>query len=482
MKEKSLFSNFIYNALYNSMGIIFPLITIPYVSRILLSDGLGKVNYASNIVAWFLLFASLGIPRYGIREIARVKSDKSLLNKVFSELFYINLFSSLICSVAYVSLIWITPYFKDKSVLYLVAGIQLFLNVFNIDWFYRGIEEYDYITKRSLIVKVLSLMAMFLFVRTHEDYIKYALIQSAALVGNYILNFLNLKKYIKFTKKDITIKPHLSPIFVLLSTQLAVSIYSLLDTTMLGIWCSDSVIGYYANAHKMINILATLTASLGGVMLSRLVAMHADGNTDGVKKLSEKALDIILVMCMPIVFGAVFVSKDVVLIAFGNDFTPCVSTLMIFAPFVLFTTVGNLFGTQLLMVFGQEKKLLLSVVAGSVINFSLNYFLIKVWYQDGAAIASVITECIVMITQIVMANKYIKVELNKKSCLQITLMTAAMTIGVLGVQHFITQTFIRLIISVGIGAALYFGVGMALKNDALCSLVVILKRKVKRSK
>lgn len=479
-KKKSLFANFIYNALYNSLSIIFPLITIPYVSRILLSDGLGKINYASNIVAWFLLFASLGIPRYGVREIARVKGDKNSLDQTFSSLFCINFVSSCICSIAFVALTWVVPYFNNKLVLYLVSGIQLFLNVFNVDWFYQGMEEYGYITERSFAIKICSLAAMFMFVRTHDDYITYALIQSIALVGSYLLNFINLRKYVHFVYKKLTIKKHLKSIFILLSTQLAVNIYSLLDTTMLGWWCTDSVIGYYTNVHKLIKIVAILTASLGSVMLPRLVNMYAGKDIDGVKKLSEKALDVIVVMCIPIMFGMILTSKDIVSVIFGTDFMPCIETMIIFAPFILFTTIGNLFGTQLLMVFGQEKKLLYSVAIGAVINFSLNSLLIRSMYQNGAALASVITECIVMVTQIIMVHKYIDIKLNFKSCMQVCVMTIGMIAIVLGVQYLISNTFIELILSVGLGALTYLTIGFVLKNEALVSLIDIFRSKIKQ--
>lgn len=477
-KRESLFKNFIYNALYNSMSVVFPLITIPYVSRILLSDGLGKVNYANNIVAWFLLFASLGIPRYGIREIAKNRDNQNNLNQSFSELFYINFISSGICSFIYISIIWIAPYFNDKILLYVVTGIQLFLNVFNVDWFYQGIEEYAYITKRSFVFKVCSMVAMFLFVRNQADYIVYALIQSIALTGNYIFNFYNLRKYVAFSFSKINLKKHMSSILILLSTQLAVNMYTLLDTTMLGFWCSNSVIGYYSNVQKIIKTIAVLTASLGGVMLPRLVNMFSLRDLNSVKKISEKALDMIIVMCLPISVGLLVVAKDMVLVFFGNDFSPCIKTMMIFAPFIVFSTVGNLFGTQLLMVFGKEQQLLKSVVLGSVINFTLNFILIKRLYQDGAALASVITECIVMIVQIIMVNKCIKIRLNIKSFFQIIFMTAIMICGVLVVQSFILNQLINLVVSISFGITIYVTLGFVLKNNAFVSLVTVLKTKI----
>ena len=179
MENKSLFKNTIYNALYNGLNIIFPLITIPYLSRILLSDGLGLVNYSRSIVSWFLIFASLGIPRYGVREIAKIKDNRNKLNKTFTELFLYNLLSTCICAVIYMLVISDVSLFSNHYLLYMVTGIQLFLNILNVDYLYQGLEEYVYITKRSFVVKAISLLCMFIFVKEKQDYIIYALIGAA---------------------------------------------------------------------------------------------------------------------------------------------------------------------------------------------------------------------------------------------------------------------------------------------------------------
>lgn len=471
-KKKTIFVNFIYNVLYNSMTIIFPLFTIPYVSRIILSDGLGKVNYANNIVSWFLVFASLGIPRYGVREIAKVRKNLLELNKVFNQLFFINFISSTICTILYLITIWNISSFHDKLLLYLVTGIQLFFNIFNVDWFYQGIEEYGYITKRSFVIKCFSLLFMFIFVKKHQDYIIYALIQSLALVGNYIFNFVNLKKYVNVALfKNMQLKKHILSIIVLLSTQLATSIYCLLDTTMLGIWCSDSIIGYYTNAQKIIKIIAILTASLGSVIFPRLVQEYENRDLAAVKALSEKSLEIILTICLPIMFGLILVSHDIVPILFGNDFLPCITTIMLFSPFVLFTTVGNLFGTQLLMVFGNEKKLFYSVLGGAILNFLMNYFFIPIWKQDGAAIASVITEFVVMFVQIIIVEKCIKIVINMKCVFQILIMNVVMILSVILIQIKLNNFISELIASIIVGGGVYVLSGYLMKNEVIKLLI-----------
>ncbi len=467
-ERKSIFGNFIYNALYNVMNVLFPLITIPYLSRVLMSDGLGKINYARNIVSWFLIFASLGIPRYGVREIARVRSKKELLDKTFSELFIINLISTLGCVVIFLALVFNVAYFKSRLILFLVTGIQLLLNIFNVDWFYQGMEEYSYITRRSFIIKLFSLVLMFVFVKNHDDYIAYALLQSFAVAGNYIFNFIHLKKYIKIVLKNIELKKHLIPIMILLSTSLATTVYSLLDTTILGIFCSDSVIGYYSNCHKVIQTIATLTASLGSVMLPRLVKYYEKDDKDKVLQLSTKALQIILVVCTPITIGLFFEAKSIVLVVFGADFVPSIITLQVFAPFILLTTIGNLYGTQLLMMLNREKELLITVSVGAGINLVLNLILVNTFQQNGVAFASVVTEAIVMVAQIIAVQRQkLWLRLSKRFVVSTVIMNIGLTLFCILINRMIASYIIEILIAIIGGGGIYLFVGSITHNEAI---------------
>lgn len=453
------------------MKVLFPLITIPYLSRVLMADGLGKVNYAVNIVTWFLLFASLGIPRYGVREIAKHRESKLNTDTVFSEIFTINLIGTILCIAVYFIIIFNVPSFKNKLLLYIVVGIQLGLNIFNVDWFYQGIEEYAYITKRSLFIKVLSLIAMFTFVRSHNDYIIYAFIQSMAVAGNYIFNFFHLRMYVRIRTKNLVLKKHLLAVSILFSTQLAVNIYALLDTTMLGLMCTDSIVGYYSNVHKVISTVCVLTASLGGVMLPRFVHLISSKNYNELSKLMVKAQDVIIAMCLPISVGIFLVAEDTVLILFGNDFMDAVTTLKIFAPFIVLSTVGNLYGTQLLMAFNKEKTLLFSVMVGAVLNLSMNYFLIKNYQHNGAALASVITEFAVMIVQIAVVKRIFKINFHVVLWIKSGLSLLSMAIVILVLQKLLDNVLLRLVLTIVFGGMTYLATSIILKNEGINTVI-----------
>lgn len=472
-------TNFFYNSIYTMLNVIFPLITIPYVSRVLLADGLGKVNYAINIISWFILFASLGIPRYGVREIPKKRKNQIQLNTIFSELFWLNVITTLICLIIYSLAIINSNYFRHNLSLFLAAGLQLLLNIFNVDWFYQGMEEYEYITKRSIFVKIASLIAMFLFVRTKNDYIIYALIQSLAIAGNNIFNVINLKKHVHFIRNKLNLSRHLIPVMVLLSAQLASSTYTLLDTTMIGILCNNTIVGYYSNSQKIIKTLATLCAALSGVLLPRLVELNKQGNIEEINELSKNVLKILLTICIPICLGLIIVSDIIVKIMFGNDFMPCIITLKVFSPFIIFTSVGNLYGAQLLMAFDQEKKLLISVLIGAITNFTLNLVMIPHLQQNGAAIASFITEGIVMTIQIWFCHKYVIIKIERQFVFKIILQAIFMICVLFIIRYFISSMFISLLFSALVGGIVYFLSGIILKNEAILLMLKQVNKKLK---
>ena len=484
MKRKSLKLSFLYNAIYNGLNVLFPLITIPYVSRILLSNGLGKVNFATNIVSWFLLFAALGIPRYGVREIAKNKDNKTKLNKTFSELFLINAISTLISYFIYIIIIFSIPFFHEKIILFMVISIQLALNIFNVDWFYQGIEEYKYITNRSFVIKLISLLSIILFVKTKDDYIIYALIQSLAIAGNHLFNMFYLKKYANLVFQNLVFRHHIKPILILVSTQLAVSIYSLLDTTMLGIWTTESIVGYYSNVHKVIKTISIVAASLGGVMLPRFVEYIKNNDNSKLELLFNKVFRIVIFICLPMSIGLFMTANDVVTVVFGNDFLPSIPTMKIFSFFIFFTTVGNLFGTQLLMAYGQEKKILNTVLFGSIINFSLNLLLITNFKHNGVAFSSVFTEFVVMMIQYYYARKFVKINIDLHFCLKIVASNLIMIISLLIVNNFarvfISSMLVTLFLEIVVGCLTYLLINKLLKNETIIEFESLIMKIIRK--
>ena len=410
--KKSLVKNSIYNVIYKGFTALFPLITTTYTSRVLLADGVGKVSYASTIVSYFAIIAALGLPQYGIKIIARSISAEDR-SKAFIELFVINLCSTFVCIIAYYAMINSWAFFSDKRFLLNIMGIQLILNVFNIDWFYQGVEEYGYITKRSILIKILSFIAMLIAVKEPSDYIKYGFILCMATAGNYILNVLHLRGKIELSINGINIKRHLKPIFILLASALATEIYTMLDTVMIEYFHGDVYVGLYSNSVKIVRLIHTLSIASVAPFYPRISYYLREERTESVNELLTTGIKGILVVSIPCVLGIELLSDQIVLTLFGNSFLGAANTLRILAPLIVVFSIAYFLGHLVLMATGNESKILIATVIGAIVNFSINTLLIPLYKQNGAAIASVLAEIIITVILITYSHKYYKIRMSK---------------------------------------------------------------------
>ena len=271
IKMHSVQFNFIMNAILTVSSFIFPLITFPYISRTLLVDGIGKVNFATSVISYFTMFASLGIPTYGIRACARVRDDREKLTKTAQELIIINLITSAITyAVFFILLFTVDRFYQDKTLL-TVTSVSIILNTLGVTWLYSALEQYSYITVRNIACKLVSVILMFIFVHNTSDYVIYGVIAVLASGGSNLLNFINLKKYISLRPVGhYDFKQHLQPIFIFFATSIAISIYTNLDTVMLGFMTDDTQVGLYSASVKVKTVLLAVVSSLGNVLLPRL--------------------------------------------------------------------------------------------------------------------------------------------------------------------------------------------------------------------
>lgn len=406
MKSKSIVENSFYNIIYKIINMVFPLITTTIISHALLPEGVGKVASAQNFVTYFTLIACMGIPNYGVREIAKSRC-KSDTDEIFSELFIINACSTVICTIVYYFTIDFVPFFFEEKKLYMTVGLLIVLNIFNIDWFYQGKEEFRYIAVRSCIVKILLLFLTFLLIKDTNDYVVYALLYCMGMGGNYVLNVLNLRKYnISFKLDKQNLIRHLKPVALLLASNIAVELYSLIDVTMLTVQCTDEIVGYYTNAMKLVKVLTSLIAAIGGVLLPRISLYLREGRNDKVSELVNAVSKVMLYLIIPAVVGIMGISNLLIVVIFGPLFEPATVTLRILSFLLIAVSFSNLFGIQILIAAGDETKVLVATVCGAVSNVIMNVFLITIWQQNGAAIASVVSESIVTLIMYHYSKKY----------------------------------------------------------------------------
>lgn len=445
-KNNSVAINGLFFAGYRVLNILFPLITSVYVARVLLPSGTGRVAYAQNVVTYFTLLASLGLPTYGTREIARNLSSEERYNETFFELVSINTISTTICVIAYYTLCFTIPSFRNDLQLYLVAGLAIVLNYFNIDWLYQGREEYKYIAIRGFLIKALSVVLIFLVVKEQSDYVAYAGIYCLVLGGNNFVNCIGLKHRIHFTNRRLNLKRHLKPILILFATTIAIELYTMLDTTMLGIMCSDQVVGYYSYAMKTTKIIITVLTAATTVLLPRLSSTYHTSK-ERYKSLANKGIEFLFSVSIPISIYMYFNAYDIVVFLYGNHYENAVETLKILALLIPFVSFSTYLGAQILCSANCEKDMLVAVSIGAITNIFMNAVLIPRFYQNGAAIASVASEFIVMLCDAYFVKKKIKLHIPAKSVI-VTIVTSMSAVICTQIVHeYVSSMFLRLVIA-----------------------------------
>lgn len=477
MVKKSLVNNAIFNMIYKLLNVLFPLISSAYISRIILADGIGKVSYAQNIVSYFTMVAALGIPSYGIREIAKSRNNHKALNKTFTELFCINFISTFLCVIIYYIFILNFQQFQKEIQLHLIFGLLIVFNFINVDWFYQGIEDYIYISVRSIIIKFLSLIMLFLFVKDKNDYIIYAIITCLATGGNYIYNIFNLRKYISFQFHGINLLNHMKPILLLVACSISTELYSKIDVTMLGSNYDDKIVGYYTNAQKLITVVVSITSSLSSVFLPRLSYYYINEEKK-FNELISKGLNILLFISIPSCLGILLVSNNLVPIFFGMSFSPSILTVQILSPLIIIKSVGDLLCYQINIATNNERKLLYAYSAAAIINIILNLLLIPIFFDKGAALASVVSELIVNISLSISSLKIIKLNILKKDITSIIYSSIAMIFIVLFINLLPISNIIILLLQVFFGAIFYLIVSLITHNEFALTIIQYIKNKI----
>ena len=479
MKQKSLVKNSIFNIIYMLINLLFPFITSIYVARILTTESIGQVAYAQNIVSYFVVVAALGLPTYGIREYAKVRDDYKKKCKLFSELMIINFISSLICTIAYFVLILSNINFRNNVVLFLICGLSILFNFINIDWLYQGEEEYGYITKRSILIKVISFIMMISLVRTKKDYIYYALITVIATGGNYICNVYNAHNYVKFTFKNLQIIKHLRSVFILAIIIFLSQIYSKIDTTMIGIFCEESNVAYYTYAQKIIIMVLTLCTSITGALLPRM-SYYFENDREHFFELLNKAYRIICILSFPIAIGLFVTADKFVLFLYGSNYSASVVAIRIFCMMIIIRPFSDLFCYQCVYAIGKEKIVIPASFIASIINIILNIILIPKFQQNGAAVASIISELITQIIQFIYVKRIIGYKLSLRP-LYIGVLSALIMGGIAIIPIILVNNlFISLFLSVLLGAISYFILNVIFKNETIYDLLNFVLSKVKR--
>lgn len=402
MKIHSVKFNFIMNFIMAASSIVFPLITFPYVSRVLMAAGNGKVATASAVITYFNMFASLGIPTYGIRACAKVRDDRDKLSQTVQELLIINSVTMLITCAAFVFTVALVPEFAAEKELYVINGIGMVLNMFAITWLYNALEQYAYITVCNLLVKLVSLVLMLIMVKRPDDYILYGGITVFASSASYVFNFVYALRFISFKKKGpYNFRVHMKPIIRFFAMSAATSVYTNLDVVMLRFMKGDTEVGYYNAAIKVKTILTTLITSLGTVLLPRLSYYVKQNEKERFYQMIGKAVNFVVIAGLPLTVYFMLYADESILFLAGEGYEGSVLPMIVLMPTVLLIGLSNITGIQILTPQNLEQKVLNSIVAGAVIDFVLNLVLIPRFASTGAGLATLAAEAAVLVIQCV---------------------------------------------------------------------------------
>lgn len=404
--------NFAFNLLLNFSNIIFPILTIPYVSRILGVESVGKFNFIITITSYFILLSALGIPLYGVREIAKVKENIAKKNTLFNEIVSINFFSSLICSLLFVGLVFLIPELNVYKHFYFIAGFGILFSFLNIDWFFSGLENFKIIAIRSLVVKAINIVALFLFVKEPSDLPIYILIYTTSTLFNQIWNFISLKRFnikINITRKGLV--KHLPSLTTLMFSAIAMQIYLMIDTVIIGFLLDYGEVGIYSSAIKSVRMVMPIITSLGVVLLPR-IALYGIEEREKRDRLLNQSFILVNFLSVPITIFFILIAPYFVPIFFGPGYEGVVKPMQFLSALIFISNISYFFSIQVLAMLSKEKLFLTTVLVGMIINVSLNFIFIPKLGVIGAAIASIIGEVCISMLSIYYVFKILKVRIS----------------------------------------------------------------------
>ena len=479
MTSKSIKLNFFYNIILQMSKVIFPLITTPYVARVLEPEGVGLSNFASTYAGYFALFAALGLPTYGIREIAKTGNDKISQTKFVSEAISLTIITTLFCVIFFLISVFCIPQLNENFLIFAISALGLYISPFKIDWYFQGKEEFGYITFRSLIIKVISIICLFIFVNEKEDLLNFVIINAACTSVNELWNYIKLYKTGIHPYFTLHFSKHLKPLLILFSSSIAISIYTVLDTLMLGFMTSYDEVAYYNSATNISKTILPIATSLAAVVMPRMAFYLKENNWQEMKTLLNKSLSVVSFLSFPLTFALIAIAPIFIPLFYGEQFIGAVLPIQIVAGVIISIGFNNLFGVQILVGLGKDKLFLYAVLVGTFSNFILNLVLIPLLGASGASISTVIAETLILFVEIWLVQKYTNVRFNLGNDVIICFLVSLLFFPLIHILSYLTNNWILIGCFTVIGTFIYLSLLYLLKNAALLSFIAIIKKRIK---
>lgn len=465
------------NAILTMSSFLFPLITFPYVSRVLLPAGTGKVSFATSLISYFSMFAQLGIPTYGIRICAKVRDNREELTRTAHELLLINLITNIVSYAALIIVLLKVPQLREDRLLYVIVSFNIILTSVGMEWLYKALEQYTYITVRSIIFKFVALIFMFLLVHEQDDYVIYGGISIFAASASNLFNLINVHKYIDLKPVgNYNVKRHIKAVFVFFAMACATTVYTNLDTVMLGFMTTDQEVGYYNAAVRIKSILVSIVTSLGTVLLPRASYYVQLKQMGKFREISKKALNFVFLVAVPLMVYFIVFAEEGIYFLSGENYASSIVPMQIIMPTLLFIGITNILGMQILVPLGYENIVLYSEVAGAITDLALNWILIPHYGAAGAAAGTLAAELVVLLIQAGCLGKRIWYAFRSVHYLRILAGTGLGVLGSVWVKNLSLTYFLMMVLSAALFFGIYFIFMIVMKEKLILELIDSLKR------
>jgi len=448
-------------------------------------DGIGAVNFLNSIISYIVLLTSLGIPMYAVKEVAKYRDNKAQRDKITIEIIILSTILCLFGYVAVLALAEFVPQIHRQAALFYILSLTIVFTSIGVNWFYQGIEDFKFITVRAIIIRTLAAAALFIFVRDSSDLLIYGMVTVGSTVGNNIINFIHLRKHIslKFLKlNEINVLRHLKPSLQVFILNLIISLYIQLNSIMLGFMSGDEAVGYFTAGTKISHIGLTIISSLGTVLLPRCSHLVKIGDRKGFASVINKSLNVTLALSLPMTAGLMILASPITMIFCGQEYLDAIPVLYLNAPVIIFVSLTNLMGIQILYPLDKINIVIFSVSGAAFFNLILNIFLIPPYGATGAAISTLIAEFAVLFIQIVCGRKYYPFKLSSLFAYKYISGTIIMSVSVFTCINLFQSDAMKIAAGCCTGILVYLLTLIFMKDPLTCETIEIIKNKLKYGK
>lgn len=473
----SLKKNFIYNAMYQVLIVLLPIITAPYISRVLGASKMGIYSYTYSVAYYFLLAAKLGLDNYGNRSISRVRDDKDKINQVFSSIYYFQFFIACIAIIGYIGYLF---FISNNLTIAVIQILWVIGAIFDVNWLFYGLENFKVVVFRNTVVKVLAAIMILLLVRKSSDLWIYTLIMGGSALIGFLVTWPFVLKQVRlvYVKKQDVFK-HFKQILILFIPVIAISVFTVLDKIMLGKLSSFSQVGFFEGAEKILIAPKGVIGALGIVMLPRMASLYGENNLKQKNKYIELSLSFAIVLSIAFMFGLIAISSNFVPFFYGIKFKPTIILLSIMAITLPFYSIGNVIRTQMLIPSMRDAPYVVSVILGAIINVIINLILIKPLGAVGAVVATLCAEIIVACYQINSVKKELELRKYMKLILYFFVIGLFMASVVLYIGVSIKNRILGLTIQIVVGMSIYSLLGIYTLKKSKDPVITLLSNRLK---